>query len=148
MKRTVVRVVAGALSLVVLGATSRASQAQEAGGGHLELPQLLERGSEGSTLLLIPCAGCGARSWNEFLETNEDRFRMIAVTLPGLCSGHRTRSLAHRGVEKRSKNGCLDPGPGIDAGQIFARWKSCYTREPEGCRLMPFTHFLTVARKK
>lgn len=58
-------------------------RAQEPGGPHLELPQVIEGGESGPTLLLIPCAGCGAPSWERFMEVNQERFRMIAVTLPG-----------------------------------------------------------------
>lgn len=57
--------------------------AQEPRGPHLDLPQVLERGDAGPTLLLIPCAGCGAPSWNRFMEVNSERFNMLAVTLPG-----------------------------------------------------------------
>jgi len=67
MKR--MRIWFGALGLLLVfgGATT----AQERGGPHLELPQVIERGAEGPVLLLIPCAGCGARSWNQFM--NETR---------------------------------------------------------------------------
>lgn len=61
----------------------RAIQAQEPGGPHLEIRQIIEKGDTGPVLLLIPCAACGARSWEPFMEANEARFRMIAVTLPG-----------------------------------------------------------------
>jgi pimeloyl-ACP methyl ester carboxylesterase len=57
--------------------------AQEQGGPHLGLPPSLELGDAGPTLLLFPCAGCGGRSWDRFMQANSDRFRMIAITLPG-----------------------------------------------------------------
>lgn len=71
--------------VILLGETIGPSQAgaQEPGGNHLDLPQVLERGDRGPTLLLIPCAGCGASSWSRFMDVNADRFRMLAVTLPG-----------------------------------------------------------------
>ena len=65
------------------------SPAQERGGPHLEIPQLLERGDSGKVLLLLPCAGCGAASWSRFMEVNEDRFRMFAVTFPGYAGSPR-----------------------------------------------------------
>lgn len=68
---------------LVVGAAGSSISAQEPGGPHLEIRQVLERGETGPVLLLIPCAACGARSWEPFMEANQDRFRMIAVTLPG-----------------------------------------------------------------
>lgn len=66
-----------------LALPANGGHAQEPGGPHLELPQIVERGEVGPHLLLIPCAGCGAASWAAFMEANADRFRMIAITLPG-----------------------------------------------------------------
>ena len=40
-------------------------------------------GSNGPTLLLIPCMSCRWRSFDTFMERNRERYRMIAVTLPG-----------------------------------------------------------------
>lgn len=72
----------GAVALALAGAVGTVA-AQEPGGPHLELPQVIEQGNAGPHLLLIPCAGCGAPSWRRFMEVNADRFRMVAVTLPG-----------------------------------------------------------------
>jgi pimeloyl-ACP methyl ester carboxylesterase len=46
----------------------------------------LERSREGSAgpqLLLIPCMSCRWRSFDSFMQRNRDRYRMVAVTLPG-----------------------------------------------------------------
>ena len=47
------------------------------------LPEVVERGSGEATLLLIGCMSCRWRTWDTFMERNEERYRMIAVTLPG-----------------------------------------------------------------
>lgn len=69
--------------ILLYALTNVGIQAQEPGGPHLELPEIIERGESGPTLLMIPCAGCGAQSWERFMAKNQHRFRMIAVTLPG-----------------------------------------------------------------
>ena len=63
--------------------------AQEPGGPHLGLPQVLEAGAEGPLLLLLHCTGCGAESWARFMEANKTRFRMVAPTLPGYAGSPR-----------------------------------------------------------
>ena len=40
-------------------------------------------GSGPQTLLLIPCMSCRWESWQGFMQRNQDRYTMIAVTLPG-----------------------------------------------------------------
>lgn len=130
------RVGSGPVGAAVLGVVSGTAllggpmSAQELGGPHLELPQVIEREDSRHTLLLIPCArcgaasrdrfiesnaergltdvepfrfgevvrrgvgsrdivlmpclGCDASSWSEFMERNERRYRMVAVTWPGM----------------------------------------------------------------
>lgn len=72
-----------AVCIASLAIAASALEAQEPGGPHLEIPEVLTSGESGPTLLLIPCAACGAASWQRFMDVNADRFRMIAVTLPG-----------------------------------------------------------------
>lgn len=79
----------GLIAAVVVACAAGPAKAQEPGGPHLELPQVIERGDSGPQLLLIPCAGCGASSWEVFMEANSDRFEMIAVTLPGYAGSPR-----------------------------------------------------------
>ncbi|MGH7459740.1 MAG: alpha/beta fold hydrolase [Longimicrobiales bacterium] len=74
---------AALVCLLVLVAGTSALPSQEPRGPHLAIPEVIERGERGPTLILIPCAGCGAASWERFMEVNADRFRMLAVTLPG-----------------------------------------------------------------
>jgi pimeloyl-ACP methyl ester carboxylesterase len=48
------------------------------------LPEILRRGTTGPVLLIIPCFSCRARSFESFMERNESRYSMYAVTLPGM----------------------------------------------------------------
>jgi pimeloyl-ACP methyl ester carboxylesterase len=48
-----------------------------------ELPEVVERGTGATTLVLIPCMSCRWQSWEPFMARNADRWRMFAVTLPG-----------------------------------------------------------------
>lgn len=47
------------------------------------LGEAVRHGSGPDTLVLIPCASCRWRSFDEFMERNADRYTMYAVTLPG-----------------------------------------------------------------
>lgn len=47
------------------------------------LPEVVEMGEGETTLLLLPCMSCRWRSFDGFMERNQDRYRMIAVTAPG-----------------------------------------------------------------
>lgn len=42
------------------------------------------RGSGNTELVLLGCGGCDWRSWEPFMERNRSRYRMHAVTLPGM----------------------------------------------------------------
>ncbi len=47
----------------------------------------LIRGGEGPRdVILMPCLGCDGTSWAEFMERNRRRYRMVAVTWPGMGS--------------------------------------------------------------
>ncbi len=35
-------------------------------------------------IVLMPCLGCDASSWTRFMERNRERYRMVAVTWPGM----------------------------------------------------------------
>ncbi len=48
-----------------------------------ELGEVVSIGAGPDTLVLIPCMGCRWRSWDTFMERNDARFAMWAVTLPG-----------------------------------------------------------------
>lgn len=48
-----------------------------------ELGEVREEGVGEETLLLIPCMSCRWRAFEGFMERNRDRYRMVAVTLPG-----------------------------------------------------------------
>lgn len=47
------------------------------------IPEVHEVGSGERTLLLLPCFSCGWWQYEPFMERNAERYRMIAVTLPG-----------------------------------------------------------------
>jgi len=47
------------------------------------LGEVYKLGTGRDTLLLIPCASCRWRSFDEFMVRNQDRYTMYAVTLPG-----------------------------------------------------------------
>ncbi len=47
------------------------------------LPEVVEQGEGDITLLLLPCMSCRWRSFDGFMDRNESRFSMIAVTAPG-----------------------------------------------------------------
>ncbi len=47
------------------------------------LPEIEIMGTGDVTLLLIPCMSCRWRQFDEFMQRNSQRYRMIAVTLPG-----------------------------------------------------------------
>ena len=47
------------------------------------MPEYEISGEGDVTLLLIPCMSCRWRQFDEFMQRNADRYRMIAVTLPG-----------------------------------------------------------------
>lgn len=51
-------------------------------------------GSGDTVLLLIPCASCRWRSFDEFMQRNAERYTMYAVTLPGY-GGTRPPDLPH-----------------------------------------------------
>lgn len=40
-------------------------------------------GSGSDTLLLIPCMSCRWNEWETFMERNQDRYTMFAITVPG-----------------------------------------------------------------
>lgn len=70
----------------VLGTTAAAGQSYYAIEGEpvpSNLGEAVRHGSGPDTLLLIPCASCRWRSFDEFMERNADRYTMYAVTLPG-----------------------------------------------------------------
>lgn len=75
-------IVFGVLALLLPGSLS----AQDAGHGEPDLvpiPEVVTRGEGAVTLLLIPCMSCRWNAWEEFMVRNQDRYTMIAVTLPG-----------------------------------------------------------------
>lgn len=47
------------------------------------LGEVYKLGTGRDTLILIPCASCRWRSFDEFMVRNQDRYTMYAVTLPG-----------------------------------------------------------------
>lgn len=47
------------------------------------LPEYRKEGSGPVTMLLIPCMSCRWNSWQEFLDRNQQKYTMYAVTLPG-----------------------------------------------------------------
>lgn len=82
-KRTPALVVA---VLLAIGAAEARGQAYYAIDGEpvpSALGEAVRHGSGPDTLLLVPCASCRWRSFDEFMERNAERYTMVAVTLPG-----------------------------------------------------------------
>ena len=48
-----------------------------------KLPEVVKVGEGETTLILIPCMGCRWNSWQEFMDRNQDRYTMYAITVPG-----------------------------------------------------------------
>ena len=48
-----------------------------------KLPEVVLKGNGDKTLLLIPCMSGRWNEWEEFMERNVDKYKMVAVTLPG-----------------------------------------------------------------
>lgn len=48
-----------------------------------KLPEVVEMGEGSETLLLIPCMSCRWNEWQEFMERNQEKYRMFAITVPG-----------------------------------------------------------------
>jgi pimeloyl-ACP methyl ester carboxylesterase len=52
--------------------------------GPFRFGEVLRAGEGPRDVVLLPCLGCDASSWDEFMARNGDRYRMMAVTWPGL----------------------------------------------------------------
>ena len=69
-------------------------------------------GTGPTTLLVIPCASCRWRSFDEFAERHADRFTTVAVTLPGY-GGSQLPSLPTFGVQPLWHEYALDALEGL-----------------------------------
>jgi len=70
-------------ALVALMASGLAGQ-EPSGDGTFRFGEVLREGDGPRDLVLMPCLGCDAHSWTEFMARNRTRFRMVALTWPGM----------------------------------------------------------------
>lgn len=47
------------------------------------IPEFKQAGTGPTTLLLIPCMSCRWNEWEEFIERNQTKYTMYAITVPG-----------------------------------------------------------------
>ena len=53
--------------------------------GPFRFGQVLRAGTGARDVILMPCLGCDASSWSELMERNRERYRMFALTWPGMA---------------------------------------------------------------
>ena len=67
------------LATTLVAQDARPDQAADS----VAIPEVETRGDRGPTVLLIGCMSCRWKTWEPFMRRNADRYRLVAVTLPG-----------------------------------------------------------------